>query len=271
MKKRIEAEIQSLATDLLNKKDSRSTQEWKNITMQLYDKLCVLDYLEKQLHVSSVEKDNTEPQKIVEPIVNEQPSIMNYDTIENTQEEVKKTESQFTVKEKTKPEQTEEVVQPTIKEKTAENEIQQTINPDPAIEKIETKAPKAQEPAKRVADELKRFASTYKQTPVFGRKQADKEPIKNTYNAQANKPRSLNESLNKGLHIGLNDRIAFINNLFAGSTQDFNRVLSQINTMDDFDSIQLFLEQQIKPDYQNWAGKEEFSERFLAIIEKKFS
>src|SRR5690554_4545327 len=127
MKKRIEAEIQSLATDLLNKKDSRSTQEWKNITMQLYDKLCVLDYLEKQLHVSSVEKDNTEPQKIVEPIVNEQPSIMNYDTIENTQEEVKKTESQFTVKEKTKPEQTEEVVQPTIKEKTAENEIQQTI------------------------------------------------------------------------------------------------------------------------------------------------
>ena len=70
MKKKIETNIHSLATDLLNNKDSRSTQEWKDVTMQLYEKLCVLEYLEKQLEISqdtSVLEKKKEVEKPIEP------------------------------------------------------------------------------------------------------------------------------------------------------------------------------------------------------------
>ena len=44
--------------------------------------------------------------------------------------------------------------------------------------------------------------------------------------------KSLNESfVQSNIQIGLNDRIAFVKHLFEGSQEDFNRVLSQLNTI----------------------------------------
>ena len=77
--------------------------------------------------------------------------------------------------------------------------------------------------------------------------------------------------VNSGLPIGLNDRIAFIKQLFDGSTDDYTRVLSQINSMTTFKESVSFVENNIKPDYNNWAGKEEYVDRFLSIIEKRFN
>jgi len=82
---------------------------------------------------------------------------------------------------------------------------------------------------------------------------------------------SLNDKLNKGINIGLNDRIAFEKKLFGGNADDFNRVLSQLNTFDNFEEAQSFILDFVKPDYNNWEGNEEFETRFLEIIEKKFS
>ena len=82
---------------------------------------------------------------------------------------------------------------------------------------------------------------------------------------------SLNDRLTKGINIGLNDRIAFEKKLFGGSSDDFNRVLSQLNTFDSFDEAQGFINDFVKPDYNNWDGKEEFENRFLEIVEKKFN
>ncbi|HLW14934.1 MAG TPA: hypothetical protein VKX30_05510 [Flavobacteriaceae bacterium] len=281
MKKKIETNIHSLATDLLNNKDSRSTQEWKDVTMQLYEKLCVLEYLEKQLEISQdtsvLEKKKEVEKSVVPEAVKEVEKPIEPKEIETDIEAIQKDpepsldlDTGFDIETAIAATQTEEI--------KTETEIEQEIveiqdTPVEVIAEVETKAP--QQPEKRQADDLQRFASTYKQTPVFSRKQTDQsgeEPRKNTNTAQgADKPKSLNDSLNRGLHIALNDRIAFINNLFEGSTQDFNRVLSQINTLDDFDSVHSFLEHQIKPDYSHWEGKEEYSERFIAIIEKKFS
>lgn len=82
--------------------------------------------------------------------------------------------------------------------------------------------------------------------------------------------RSLNDALGKSINLGLNDRIAFEKHLFAGSSEDLNRVLSQLNTFDNFEDAQNFVNALIKPDYNNWDGKEEYEERFMLLVEKKF-
>ena len=82
---------------------------------------------------------------------------------------------------------------------------------------------------------------------------------------------SLNDRLNKIISFGLNDRIGFEKKLFAGSSDDFNRVISQLNTFDSFDEARSFVQDFVKPDYNNWEGNEEFEARFMEIVEKKFS
>ncbi|WP_433834101.1 hypothetical protein [Flavobacterium anhuiense] len=85
------------------------------------------------------------------------------------------------------------------------------------------------------------------------------------------KPVSLNEKLARGFHIDLNDRIAFTKNLFGNSTEDYSRVLNQLLTFDSYTEAQEFIENMVKPDYNNWEGKDDYAERFMGIIEKKFS
>ena len=81
---------------------------------------------------------------------------------------------------------------------------------------------------------------------------------------------SLNDKLAKGINIDLNDRIAFTKQLFGNSTEDYNRVFNQLITFDSFEETKEFLENMVKPDYNNWEGKEEYVQRFMDIIEKKF-
>jgi hypothetical protein len=81
---------------------------------------------------------------------------------------------------------------------------------------------------------------------------------------------SLNEKLAKGINIDLNDRIAFTKHLFGNSSEDYNRVLNQLITFDTFYETRDFILDMVKPDYNNWEGKEDYEERFMDIIEKKF-
>ena len=86
-----------------------------------------------------------------------------------------------------------------------------------------------------------------------------------------NKSETLNDRASKGIIIGLNDRIAFMNHLFNNSSEDYNRVLSQLMTLDTMGEATNFIDTMVKPDYNNWVGKEDYEERFMEIIEKKFS
>jgi hypothetical protein len=81
---------------------------------------------------------------------------------------------------------------------------------------------------------------------------------------------SLNDKLSKGIDIDLNDRIAFVKHLFGNSTEDYNRVLNQLITFDNFYETKNFIEEMVKPDYNYWKGKDDYAERFMDIIEKKF-
>ena len=98
--------------------------------------------------------------------------------------------------------------------------------------------------------------------------QAPKEEEKTE--APKEEPKPHVEKVTKGITIGLNDRVGFVNHLFGGSNEDFNRVLSQLNTFDTFQDAKNFIEDLVKPDYNEWKGKEDFEERFLEVVENKF-
>ena len=99
------------------------------------------------------------------------------------------------------------------------------------------------------------------------------EEVKSTFEKVSQEPKisSLNDRLNKTISFGLNDRIGFEKKLFGGSSDDFNRVVSQLNTFDSFEEAKAFVDDFVKPDYNNWEGAEEFETRFMEIVEKKFS
>ena len=110
--------------------------------------------------------------------------------------------------------------------------------------------------------------------PVFEKKEADdkneKEPSSETNISKSDKPKSLNDKLNQGLAIGLNDRLAFIKHLFNNKAEDYTRVLSQITTLSNYSEASSYIKKNVKPEYNNWDDKEEYAERFMDIIEKRF-
>lgn len=84
--------------------------------------------------------------------------------------------------------------------------------------------------------------------------------------------KSLNDKLNGAtIKVDLNNRLAFVKHLFDGSTEDYNRVLSQLSTIDTEERSIAFIDNMVKPDYNNWEGKEEFAERFKELIERRFA
>ena len=80
----------------------------------------------------------------------------------------------------------------------------------------------------------------------------------------------LNDKFSKGLQIDLNDRLAFIKHLFDKSPNEYQRAISQISTFQYWNQAKSFILEMVKPDYDNWKGKELYEERFLKIIENNF-
>ncbi|TNJ47149.1 hypothetical protein KFZ70_04875 [Tamlana fucoidanivorans] len=122
-----------------------------------------------------------------------------------------------------------------------------------------------EEKASEKKDDLETITEGFKDLPVF-------EPASTSSNGLSNEKKSLNDALKVGgLKIGLNDKIAFIKHLFEGKNEDYDRVLSQLNTFVLHENAKNFIQSVVKPDYNNWEGKEEFENRFMEIIEAKFN
>jgi len=86
------------------------------------------------------------------------------------------------------------------------------------------------------------------------------------------KSKSLNDKLSsKEIKVDLNNRLAFVKHLFNGNTEEYNRVLDQLKTIDTLERSISFITNMVKPDYNNWQGKEEYEERFMELIERRFS
>ena len=74
----------------------------------------------------------------------------------------------------------------------------------------------------------------------------------------------------RDIKIDLNDRLAFVKHLFNNNMEDYNRVLSQLGTIDTEERSVAFIVNMVKPDYDHWAGKEEYEARFMNLIARKF-
>lgn len=103
----------------------------------------------------------------------------------------------------------------------------------------------------------------------------DKEnlaPLENQgKSGQENRSKSLNDRLAKDFQIGLNDKLAFVKHLFNNNMEDYTRVLSQLSTIDTEERSIAFINNMVKPEYNNWEGKEEYEARLMSLIERRFS
>ena len=203
--------------------------------MQLYEKLTILEFLE-----SSVETEFEKPERTAtdSKTYREQNWFKEPDPVPQNPHE-------------------EELVEP-LTEKIKDIVANMPNENEEAIEELLKEIIPSKETSK---NDLEEFAASYTENPVFERKQ--KMEVEE-------KPKSINDNINSGLQIGLNDRIAFIKQLFNNSTDDYLKVLSQINSMDTFEEVQIFIQSKVRLDY-NWAEKETYVDRFLLIIEKSFN
>ena len=131
-------------------------------------------------------------------------------------------------------------------------------------EKLEDHIGKYTEPVFVKTNEVSLFTSDSSETEE--EKQTVAEEVKEEPKSDA-----FNEMTTKSIAIGLNDRIGFVQHLFNDSNEDFNRVISQLNTFDTFEEAKNFINEMVLPDYNYWVGEEDYIERFMEIVEKKFS
>ncbi|WP_445456630.1 hypothetical protein [Flavobacterium sp. HNIBRBA15423] len=283
MKKKLDAELISIAHRVLKLKNRSETKQLQEEAKKLYEQLTILRFYEENFEALKEEISQEEIEaKLENP---------------NVQFETEKKEIQVEEpKQQTLPvaEETEE--EPIFKEEDSkENEIQEQPAlfdgvliddyKDVNFVKVE-EVPKEVEKATEVSfDKVEVTASVIEPEESTENTTEDVveeiEPqeiqpetvveLKKEIIEEEPRTMSLNDKLTRGISFGLNDRIAFEKKLFGGSAQDFNRVLSQLNTFDSFDEAKGFIDDFVKPDYNNWDGKEEYETRFLEIVERKFN
>ena len=180
-------------------------------------------------------------------------------------EEVRKVE----VVEKPKPKETPavafEIEQPAIEQPTIEKpEIDESELSKSAIKQladfIQQPEYTDEERILKQTPSLEEFISQSKHT-VFDKKDADEEvkPIQ-----------SLNDKFGKTAQIGLNDKLAFVQKLFFGSESEYNKVVKHIANLHSMQDAVIYIEQEVKPTYNYWKGKEEYEQRFLDLVLKRF-
>jgi hypothetical protein len=299
MKKRLEADLISIAHRVLQLKNKSDINQLYLETQKLYEKLALLRFVEDHFGDS---KPTIGQAEIEAKIATAFEAIENEELVAITIEEIEIPEIEATpelILEEEEQEEITEMEEPIFEEEedletfeeVEEEEIEAPFIPAFELEKEEEVEEEPIETTKQEAVQISfedliggdfsddlfvKVESTAYETPI------DEEPVTTETVAfdlddielpeEVEEPKSvpLNEKLAKGISIDLNDRIAFTKHLFGNDPEDYNRVLNQLITFDTFYETRDFIRDMVKPDYNNWEGKEEYEERFMEIIEKKF-
>lgn len=348
MKKKLEAELISIAHRILKLKNKSELHQLQQEAQNLYEKLTLLQFVENHFAEAKPTIGRSEIEDKIQAAFEPKEEELPVSPIEETVAETPEVNAALPQSEAEEEKAVEEEHQPEVIEPVAEGEATPEITEAPEQEKeIEPETASQEEPAEEaevvseeateesieeeeeeeketpvaaednsfkpafelafdtkdeeIAEEIKKeiknvspqiafddlLGPDYKD-PVFVKPEdLEKEkannpanviPIGRSYNDAApvislNKDQntSLNDRMSKGIIIGLNDRIAFMTHLFANSSEDYNRVLSQLMTFGTYTEAKDFIDNMVKPDYNNWEGKDEYAERFMEIIEKRFS
>ena len=309
MKKRLESELISIAHRILKLKNKSEVDQLYKESQKLYETLSVLKFY--QDNFESVKSDVEEvvleemlKQSLEVEIAPVLVAEVNEEDFEPIAEVEAAPEIEEEVEEQIEPEEDpsdselaeqsvvseapEEVIEeqsideeePIANEKSAfkpifeleteeEEQEQQDIPAEVAFEsqpeeKLEDHIGKYTEPVFVKTNEVSLFTSDSSETEEA--KQTVAEEVKEEL-----KTATFNETITKSIAIGLNDRIGFVQHLFNDSNEDFNRVISQLNTFDTFEEAKNFINEMVLPDYNYWVGEKDYIERFMEIVEKKFS
>ncbi|MFV8392350.1 hypothetical protein [Flavobacterium sp. LB2P6] len=317
MKKKLEADLISIAHRILQLKNKSDINQLYLETQKLYEKLSVLRFVEEHFSEAKptigIQEINREIESVfdkTEPIQLETETVIEETVVEEMAETpleqptatADPTESERSIVEEetvsndeitTKEEKEEPIIEEEIVVEEKETSEPETAAFTPAFElsqeedvKQELVAPKKMEPVQISFEDL--LGGNYHDTQFIKVQQIENIPtavvIETPKESVAEEEKtvpakeetvepktvSLNEKLAKGINIDLNDRIAFIKHLFGNSSEDYNRVLNQLITFDTFYETRDFIQEMVKPDYNNWEGKQEYEERFMDIVEKKF-
>lgn len=253
MKKKVQLQLMELAKKILEEPSLSELGKLKAQARSLYEKIAILEYLELQLQEG-------EQASFEESLDSKSYREQNWFRDPQPVPE---------------PENKEELIEPAT-EKIKDIVAQMPLESEEMDQLLADILPKV----RHIKNDWEEIASHYRDTPVFERKETTADTsnsktatpeIKEEPTPEAEKPKSLNDRLNAGVSIGLNDRLAFIKHLFNGNADDYTRVLSQINTMQNYQEVERFLHEQIKPDYNHWEEKEEFATRFLGHLERGFN
>jgi len=233
MKRKLREELVKLSTDIITSRDENELPELYETAKNLYEKLAVLKFIDEKLNDVEIDDSKNVIAAKFEKMAN---AVMagNRAIPENNPHD-------------------EDIITPGID--TIKHMVSEMPN-DINIEQL--------------------FAEFVAKTDVLKNDVAEtpsKEATqKNGSGGKEKKARSLNDKLTaKEITVGLNDRLAFVKHLFNDSTEDFNRVISQLNTIESQDRSIAFIENMVKPEHDQWKGKEEYATRFMAFIERRFS
>ena len=302
MKKRLEADLISIAHRILQLKNKSDINQLYLETQKLYEKLAVLRFVDDHFGDSKPTIGQAEIEAKIatafEAIENEEPVAITIEEIEIPELEtipelILEEEEQEEITEMEEPVFEEEEDLEPLEDEVEEEEIEAPFVPAFELEKEEEveeeiieEAPK-QEAVQISFEDLiggdfsedlfVKVESTTFETPIEAEPESaienatlELDEIALPKEVEESKSVTLNEKLAKGINIDLNDRIAFTKHLFGNDPEDYNRVLNQLITFDTFYETRDFIRDMVKPDYNNWEGKEEYEERFMEIIEKKF-
>jgi len=297
MHKKLEAELVSLANSILDMKNKDDVAILQKKALLIYEKLSLLKFVDAYMNESAVEdsKEAASPASFNEfveeeieaaPVINE---VVESEVVVETIEEQLDEEFDEIVKEEVKEtiEEVPELIEDVLKEETIEDaaveldlSIEKSIEEKPMLtdKQVETifntEDSFVKDDVRDVAeikfsleDELKDAISADVATDLFERATKENPVIEEK---PETKQRSLNDVLfSNNIQVGLNDRIAFVKHLFEGSQEDFNRVLSQLNSFKTEEEAKSFVIEFVKLDY-DWSTKLEFEERLIDLIERKF-
>jgi hypothetical protein len=315
MKKKLEADLMSIAHRILQIKNKSDINQLCIETQRLYEKLAVLRFLEEHFEGVKPTIGKAEIMAKMEPFFEEnhlpegKPAMTNLEIVadhvveeEISAEGVVDQEKEEIAEEQITPRTEVESNETELDEKAEEEEITEVEpakleNDDflPAFE-LDIEAEEAPETAKKGESVQISFeellGADYKEThfvkvdhdktnslnfelPKEASMQSEKEDLLTEIQVSPIDIESKNvpkiDKQATGISVGLNDRIAFVKHLFGNSDVDYTRVMNQLITYDSFEEAQNFIEDMVKPDYGDWQGKEEYEQRFIEIIEKKFA
>lgn len=263
MEDSIRKDLKLLCYDILENYKTGSLTEQLTQVQMLYERLLVLHYLEENGLPPQAETEASPKSPQREPAQETPPASTPAPGPTETPEKPVETapEEQQTADQR-----------PPASAKTPDDNPAET--PEPS-EGQSAEAPPPAEPASPPPEKASPGESATEKTnaaartPTFGRRPESTAPPHEGPNSPE-APRNLNDRLAKGsIEVGLNDRIAFVKHLFGGSQADFNRVLSQLNGFERLEEAENFLLQVVKPEY-NWEEEEEYEERLLELIRKRF-